>query len=153
MCSIKIREDGSFAREGPWSVLVSGESATRGLIGSDGKNTFAINKDHSDMVKYSYKDPICEDVLVRLRDICVSSKPSTAVDAISNYGTTGIPVQGPYYGQDRGRADKSWIQSTSKPCLLFTPQIDIVLTCICSLDGKSFRSGDGWPFCDNRGQI
>lgn len=65
-----MQADGSFARGGPLVVLVSSESATRGLFGSDYKNVFPINRDHSDMVKYAYNDPVCQEVLTRLSEIC-----------------------------------------------------------------------------------
>lgn len=45
------------------------------MFGSDSRNTFAIDKDHSDMVKYSDQDPVCEEVLVRLDGICASGRP------------------------------------------------------------------------------
>lgn len=108
---MQIRDDGSLAREGPWAVLVSGESATRGLLGSDFKNTFAINKDHSDMVKYSYKDPVCEEVLNRLRSICGGSKPSAARDEVWSHRVTGrMPGQGSFNGQDTEGSESVWAQ-------------------------------------------
>ncbi|KAJ4411707.1 hypothetical protein N0V82_008943 [Gnomoniopsis sp. IMI 355080] len=121
--TVSIRHDGSLAREGPWSVLVSRESATRGLFGSDFKNTFAINKDHSDMVKYSYKDPICEEVLTRLHKICAGSKASTARDELWSHRATGQMLgPGPYHGQDREESGRSWIQDLMET--LFVPEMD-----------------------------
>lgn len=72
-----MQADGCFAREGPLVVLVSSESATRGLFGSDFRNVFAINRDHSDMVKYAYNDPICQEVLTRLSEICAGDNLQT----------------------------------------------------------------------------
>lgn len=71
-----MQGNGSFARTGPFVVLVSRESATRGLFGTDFNNTFPINRDHSEMVKFADDDPICQDVLARLSVICSSNKNS-----------------------------------------------------------------------------
>ncbi|KAI0896566.1 hypothetical protein F4806DRAFT_508444 [Annulohypoxylon nitens] len=60
--------DGKWSRTGPKEILVTPESATRGLYGDDTKRNsiFPINKDHSDIVKFSEND---SDYLVIVRQL------------------------------------------------------------------------------------
>ncbi|KAI1087501.1 hypothetical protein F5B19DRAFT_475367 [Rostrohypoxylon terebratum] len=60
--------DGKWSKTGPKEILVTPESATRGLYGDDTKHKsiFPINKDHSDIVKFSEND---SDYLVIIRQL------------------------------------------------------------------------------------
>jgi hypothetical protein len=57
-------------RTGPEEILVTPESATRGLYGSTSTSIFAINENHSDMVKFREGDPNWGVVVGKLREIC-----------------------------------------------------------------------------------
>ena len=51
-------------------ILVTPQSATRGLYASGSMSIFPINENHSDMVKFREGDPNCQVVLGKLREIC-----------------------------------------------------------------------------------
>ncbi|KAK4446794.1 hypothetical protein QBC34DRAFT_278713, partial [Podospora aff. communis PSN243] len=65
-------EDESFYRAGPEEILVTPESATRGLYGTNSTSIFGINENHSNMVKFSKGDANYPIVLGKLKDICAS---------------------------------------------------------------------------------
>ena len=48
------------------------KSATRGLYDTNSASTFAINENHSDMVKFCEGDPNCHVVLGKLKEICAA---------------------------------------------------------------------------------
>ncbi|ROV90935.1 hypothetical protein VMCG_09991 [Cytospora schulzeri] len=79
--TVEQLEDGSFSRTGPRQVLVTRESATRGLCGTYRDEVFNIDEDHSEMVKFRDGSSICElVVLKRLESICKAQRdPQTAM--------------------------------------------------------------------------
>jgi len=58
-------------------VLVTPESATRGLHGTSSPNIFPIDETHSDMVKFSEGAPTCDIVLGKLREICLACQEAS----------------------------------------------------------------------------
>ncbi|KAI1078377.1 hypothetical protein F5B20DRAFT_571625 [Whalleya microplaca] len=58
-----IERDGYFDRTGPEEILVSKDSATRRLHGSQDSAIFPINESHSQMVKFRRSDPNLKIVL------------------------------------------------------------------------------------------
>lgn len=54
--------------------MVTPKSATRGLHGTNSPSIFAINENHSEMVKFREGDPNCHIVLEKLREICNSRR-------------------------------------------------------------------------------
>ncbi|KAK0724323.1 hypothetical protein B0H67DRAFT_102434 [Lasiosphaeris hirsuta] len=84
--TVAKQADGSFARTGPEEILVTPESATRGLYGTNSTSIFAINENHSDMVKFGEGDANCHIVLGKLKETCAayeetSYSPEAAEDA------------------------------------------------------------------------
>ena len=63
------------------------KSATRGLHGTNSSSIFAINENHSDMVKFSEGDPNYHIVLGKLKEICAGWE---AEDTIG--GRRGLPI-------------------------------------------------------------
>ncbi|KAI3318364.1 hypothetical protein HD806DRAFT_512072 [Xylariaceae sp. AK1471] len=68
--TIERLEDGSYSRSGPEEILVTKDSATRGLHHLRTPTTFPINENHSDMVKFRPDDRNLHIVLSKLREIC-----------------------------------------------------------------------------------
>ncbi|ROV97210.1 hypothetical protein VSDG_04797 [Cytospora chrysosperma] len=75
--TVEQLDDGSFSRSGPRQVLVTRESATRGLWGTSHDDVFPIDEDHSDMVKFQDGSSMCEQVVLKkLESICSSQRDS-----------------------------------------------------------------------------
>lgn len=99
-------------------MLVTRESATRGLFGSDFRNTFAIDKDHSDMVKYPDQDPVCGEVLVRLHDICAARRSRSTANGYGHRGITGHRPSMDLLGtSDLEASQELWVQGKQIICM------------------------------------
>lgn len=71
------QEDGSYARSGPQEILVTKESATRSHYHLRTPETFPINENHSDMIKFRQDDRNFHVVMSKLREICGHYDPPT----------------------------------------------------------------------------
>lgn len=69
-----LGSDGKWTRAGKREILVSFESATHPR--SHSKDVFPINKDHSDMVKFSPSDRAYDMVLTYFRQLTTVSPPN-----------------------------------------------------------------------------
>ncbi|KAM0511390.1 hypothetical protein ACHAPE_009905 [Trichoderma viride] len=64
------RSDGSWCKKGPLAVLVNTDSATCHYYSKDKSLTIPINKDHSNMVKFSRGDNDLGKIIVSLKELC-----------------------------------------------------------------------------------
>ncbi|KAI1371116.1 hypothetical protein F4677DRAFT_450684 [Hypoxylon crocopeplum] len=98
--------DGSFARDGQEEILVSKESATRSLYGSQSSDIFPINENHSEIVKFRQGDPNLSVVVDKLKEACREGGLELA------YGTRATPgATHRAFGQQRETLDR--IESTN----------------------------------------
>ncbi|KAI1211597.1 uncharacterized protein F4807DRAFT_450786 [Annulohypoxylon truncatum] len=72
--TVTLDSDGKWSRMGPEEILVTPESATRGLYGDPTKqdSIFPIDKDHSSIVKFSENDPNYSVVVRQLNQVLFS---------------------------------------------------------------------------------
>ncbi|KAJ2992379.1 hypothetical protein NUW58_g2188 [Xylaria curta] len=68
--TVMRHEDGRYSRDGPEEILVTKESATRNLYHLRASDTFQIDENHSDMIKFRRGDPNLHIVENKLRGIC-----------------------------------------------------------------------------------
>ncbi|RYC59593.1 hypothetical protein CHU98_g6631 [Xylaria longipes] len=68
--TVARREDGHYSRSGPEEILVTKKSATRNLYHLRTSETFQIDENRSNMVKFRRGDPNLQIVKSKLRGIC-----------------------------------------------------------------------------------
>ncbi|KAL7895514.1 hypothetical protein HDV64DRAFT_95259 [Trichoderma sp. TUCIM 5745] len=68
--TVIVREDGSWCKEGPSAALVNIDSATGHYHRKDKSLMIPINKDHSNMVKFSRGDNDLGKILISLKELC-----------------------------------------------------------------------------------
>ena len=59
--------DGNIERNGPLAVLVNQRSATSRMISENPRRTFAINENHSEMVKFSRESNYLDAIIPKLK--------------------------------------------------------------------------------------
>ncbi|KAI0885796.1 uncharacterized protein GGS22DRAFT_188084 [Annulohypoxylon maeteangense] len=141
--TVLLGSDGKWSRTGPEEILVTPESATRGLHG-DAKHCdliFPINKDHSNIVKFSENDQDYS-VLVRLLKQIFFSRDSTGTEELaSNHMATSLVLRLPDLTTD---SEEKSINDTKDRILksLLAPETDRRLEQI----EKKFRSTFNWVY-------
>ncbi|KAI1466204.1 uncharacterized protein F4812DRAFT_452075 [Daldinia caldariorum] len=82
--TVALDSNGKWSRTGPSEILVTPDSATRGLYGATTRSdaVYPINEDHSNMVKFSQNDPNYSVVVQKLVQVLFSrdSSPSDMSD-------------------------------------------------------------------------
>ncbi|KAG7116091.1 hypothetical protein HYQ44_007244 [Verticillium longisporum] len=111
------RPDGTWAKDGDPTVLVNPDSATCYFNRHDKTATIPINKDHSNMVKFSRGDANLSSILVSLLELC--SLPQAArglpsVPEVQAQTQTPVPPNSGHVGTD-DEADDDDDASTSQP--------------------------------------